>query len=424
MAETNTIAIILAGGEGNRIQPLTNKRAKPAVPFGGSYRIIDFVLSNVRHSGISKVGVLTQYMPDSLRMHLERGWTTRFGRSDDSFLIERAPKTGNGYGPYTHTANAVFQNISLISENPLVKTVNVLGGDHIYVMDYSQMNGFHRDMKADCTISAIRVPISLAANNYGVCTVDSKGRLLKFTEKPANPDPIPGDDGYCLASMGNYTFNAKGLVAELQKDAINPESVHDFGKNIIPTMLEEGKEVFVYNFSDNEIPEMTKSQQGRWRDVGNIEQFATANFELLDYEPAFNLYNPEWAILTYNPTTAGPKIHYSHTGDHLIIGNGSIITHATMQNSIISDVCRVEHATISNSLLLGNNIIGNGATLDRVIVDKDANIPAGVILTPSTDDYMQYNPKGLTKSTHQIPVIERKDGYIIVPKGFDWPAGL
>jgi glucose-1-phosphate adenylyltransferase len=423
MAENKTLAIILAGGEGNRLKPLTLKRAKPAVPFGGSYRIIDFVLSNVRHSGISKVGVLTQYMPDSLRTHLERGWTSRFGRSNDSFLVERAPKTGNGFGPYTHTANAVYQNLNLISDNPLVQTVNVLGGDHIYFMDYSQMNEFHRDMKADATISAIRVPVALAAKNYGVCTVDETGKLLKFTEKPEFPDEIPNDPGFCLASMGNYTFNAKDLVTLLAQDNADETSKHDFGGNIIPKMLSEGHALYVYNFSNNEIPGMTKDQQGRWRDVGNVEQLALANFELLGYEPQFNIYNEEWQILTHNPNAAAAKILKSHTGDQVMIGNGSIITECNLERTIVSGACYVDHAQITNSLLLGNNKIGRGTVLDRVIVDKDAYIPSGVILNPDSDEFMQFN-NGKIISTHYEPIIEKRDGYIVVPKGFIWPKEM
>ena len=297
MSIDDTLVMILAGGEGKRLFPLTQDRAKPAVPFGGRYRIIDFVLNNFINSGFYRIKVLTQYKSDSLNKHITRGWNLSPFLNQYVDLVPAQMRTGGSW--YKGTADAVYQNIFHIhDESP--DYVCVFGGDHIYKMDVWQMLKFHKKNKAELTISAIPIPIE-DAHEFGIIEVDENWRLTGFVEKPQTPPKsIPNNPKMCLASMGNYIFNKNTLVNALEKDSKIENSNHDFGKNVIPMLLEEGKRIFIYNFADNTFAGMTDKEKGYWRDVGCIDAYWQANMDLLDYEPELNLYSKDWPLRTFN----------------------------------------------------------------------------------------------------------------------------
>ncbi len=298
------IAFVLGGGAGKRLFPLTRDRTKPAVPFGGSYRVIDFVLSNFFNSKIEKIYILTQYEPRSLEEHIMRAWVPIFGSGRQNYIRLVPPRQGTDTGWYAGTADAVFQNKRFIEENR-TDVVNIFCGDHIYLMDISQMNDYHLEKKADLTISGIPVKVELAAKRYGVLVVDEEWRLERFEEKPSKPTNIPGMPGYCLASMGNYSFNPEVLVdglAHLEQVKFKGDPVTrrgrfsslDFGFDVIPTMLEHNRKIFVYNFSENRIAGSEIVGKSYWRDIGDLDQFYAANMELIGEDPPFVLNNNEW----------------------------------------------------------------------------------------------------------------------------------
>ena len=288
-----TLAMILAGGAGTRLEPLTRERAKPAVPFGGRYRIIDFVLSNFANSGLYKVKVLTQYKSDSLNNHLSRTWrmTAFLGH-----YVEAVPaQMRTGLDWYKGSADAIYQNLNLISdEEP--EQVFVFGADHVYRMDVRQMLDFHLEHRADCTVAAIPVPIE-QGKDFGIIDVGPDGEMRGFVEKPKHPPPMPGNPAMCLASMGNYLFATETLVQEVVRDAARENSAHDFGKSILGELHQRAR-VFVYDFAKNEVPGMEPKERGYWRDVGDIDSYFEANMELVDVDPVFNLYNVRWPIFT------------------------------------------------------------------------------------------------------------------------------
>ena len=287
----DTLALVLAGGRGSRLCELTEWRAKPAVPFGGKFRLIDFPLSNCVNSGIRRIGVLTQYKAHSLIRHLVRGWSHFHGEVDEFVDILPASQRAGGEW-YQGTADAVFQNLDILrTYKP--KHVLILSGDHIYKMDYGDMLSEHVEKDADMTISCLEVPIEEAAEAYGVLTVDESGRITAFNEKPKNPTPIPGMPGYCMASMGNYLFNTEFLYEQLIKDADEPKSAHDFGNNIIPSIIENYR-VFAQPFRDGNT-----GKAAYWRDVGTLDAYWEANIELLDITPELNIYDLDWPIATH-----------------------------------------------------------------------------------------------------------------------------
>ncbi|MCD7739764.1 MAG: glucose-1-phosphate adenylyltransferase, partial [Candidatus Gastranaerophilales bacterium] len=337
MALDTALVMILAGGEGKRLFPLTRDRAKPAVPFGGRYRIIDFVINNFINSGFYKIKILTQYKSDSLNQHIGRSWPVSpiLGQYID--LVPAQMRTDGNW--YQGTADAVFQNLTHINdENP--KHVCVFGGDHIYRMDVSQMMRFHKKTGAALTISAIPIPIS-QAGEFGIIEVDDNWCLTGFQEKPKTfPKSIPDRPDMCLASMGNYIFETEDLVREVKEDAANPNSNHDFGKNIIPKMLQEGRKIYVYDFSQNEYTGMTESERGYWRDVGSIDSYWQANMDLLDYKPELNLYSTAWPLRTYN---------YNFPPAKFIWEEGERVGMAT--NSMVSEGCIISGGSISRCIL-------------------------------------------------------------------------
>ena len=378
MSIDNALVMILAGGEGKRLYPLTKDRAKPAVPFGGRYRIIDFVLNNFINSGFYKIKVLTQYKSDSLNKHITRGWALSPFLNQYVDLAPAQMRTGSDW--YRGTADAIFQNVFHITdEDP--KYVCVFGGDHIYKMDVSQMLDFHTENQADLTISAIPIPIE-EASEFGIIEVDEKWRLTNFVEKPkTKPKSIPGNPDMCLASRGNYIFDKDTLLYALAKDEQIETSSHDFGKNVIPMLLLEGKRIFIYNFASNSFPGMTDTERGYWRDVGSIDAYWQANMDLLDSSPELNLYSREWPIRTFNYNYPPAKFVWSE-GDRVgmatnsMVSEGCIVSGGGLSRCVLSPRVRVNsYSQISESILMENVDIGRYSRIKRAIIDKNVDIP-------------------------------------------------
>lgn len=378
MFANKTLAMILAGGQGKRLYPLTRDRAKPAVPFGGRYRIIDFVLNNFVNSGFFKIKVLTQYKSDSLNKHISRGWylSGSIGQYVDSVPAQMRID-GNWY---KGTADAIYQNINLITDDNY-HTVCVFGGDHVYKMDVRQKFNYHLHKKADLTISAIPVPIELASE-YGIIEVDDSWRLIGFKEKPKEkPKHIPGDPTKCLASMGNYIWDAETLVEVLKIDAENPDSTHDFGNDVIPLMLKLKKDVYVYDFAKNEHIGMTPSERGYWRDVGTVDSYWQANMDLLKYDPELNLYSKDWPLRTFNYNDPPAKFIWNEdkrigTATNSLVSEGCIISGGSISDCVLSPKVRINsYSNVQNSILMKNVEIGRYAKINKAIIDKNVVIP-------------------------------------------------
>ncbi len=378
MALDTSLVMILAGGEGKRLFPLTRDRAKPAVPFGGRYRIIDFVINNFINSGFYKLKILTQYKSDSLNQHIARSWPVSpiLGQYID--LVPAQMRIDGHW--YKGTADAVYQNLTHIyDEKP--KHVCVFGGDHIYRMDVSQMMRFHKQKEAVLTISAIPIPIS-EASEFGIIEVDENWKLTGFQEKPKDkPKCIPNRPDMCLASMGNYIFETEELVKEVQEDANNPESSHDFGKNIIPKMLKDGQNIYVYDFSQNEYTGMTESERGYWRDVGSIDSYWQANMDLLNYNPELNLYCTDWPLRTYNYNFPPAKFIWEE-GDRVgmatnsMVSEGCIISGGSISRCVLSPQVRINSfSNVTDSILMENVNVGRYSEIRKAIIDKNVEIP-------------------------------------------------
>jgi glucose-1-phosphate adenylyltransferase len=364
------LGFILAGGRGERLQPLTRDRGKPAVPFGGKYRIVDFVLSNFVNSGIHAIYALVQYKAQSLIEHLRVGW--RFGGLPDHFVIAVPPQMRWGESWYRGTADAVYQNLNLLRDfNPDI--VMIFGADHIYRMDLGQMLTYHLEHDAQVTVAALPIPIE-DASAFGIIEADAEGRIRGFEEKPAKPRPLASDASKALSSMGNYIFNRDILVETLIEDA-RRSTDHDFGRTIIPELYPYSG-VFAYNFLANDVPGTREyEEQGYWRDVGTIAAYWQAHMDLLGATPCFDLDNPQWPILT--ATYGGPALHIIN-GDitDSLIGEGCRVDHATVRRSIIGRGVRIEpDAVIEESIVMDHTMIGRGARLRRVIVDRYNVIP-------------------------------------------------
>ncbi|MBN2458753.1 glucose-1-phosphate adenylyltransferase [Candidatus Woesearchaeota archaeon] len=430
MTKNNTLAFVLGGGEGKRLYPLTRDRAKPSVPFGANFRVIDFVLSNLYNSGIRKIYVLAQYESFSLHKHLKNGWYPKFGTGVREFISMLQPAHGHVERWYSGTADAIHQNLRYVSEEK-PKLVDVFGGDHIYLMDVNQMNDFHTDYQADLTISAMPVRKELAANTFGVLIVDKKWQLIGFEEKPTNPTPMPNNPDFCLASMGNYVFKPDVLMDELVKDAKkdttrdkevaqhHPDnlSTHDFGFDVIPAMLRDGKKILVYNFLDNIIEGMSPEERGYWRDIGNLDQFYEANMEFRKEKPQLNLYNPEWGVLTFiessNPAKFISEGGKKGSGAALdsIVANGSVIDKCIVERSVISyNVTINPDAKVSDSILLGYINIGERAVVQKAIIDRGVNVPKGEVIGL---DKAKDKKRGFTIS---------QGGLTVVPRNYKFPG--
>jgi glucose-1-phosphate adenylyltransferase len=373
----NTLALILAGGRGSRLKHLTKWRSKPAVPFGGKFRIVDFPLSNCINSGIRRVGVLTQYKAHSLLLHIQRGWN--FLRGEFGEFVELLPAQQRIESSwYEGTADAVYQNLDILrSHNP--DYVLILAGDHIYKMDYGTMIAEHVESGADMTVGCLTVDLE-SAKGFGVMTVDSENWVSEFTEKPADPKPIPGHENLALASMGIYVFNRKFLFEQLIKDADTPESSHDFGKDIIPNVIERYR-VLAYPFRDS-----NSGKQAYWRDVGTIDAFWTANQELIGVTPPLNLYDRSWPIWTYQEQLPPAKFVFDDEErrgmavDSMVSG-GCVISGAKVTNSLLFSNVRVNsYTTVNQTVVLPDVNIGRNCRILKAVIDRGCDIPEGTII--------------------------------------------
>lgn len=399
--------MVLAGGAGTRLDPLTRERAKPAVPFGGHYRIVDFCLSNFVNSGIFKLKVLTQYKSDSLNNHISRAWrmTAFLGHYVES--VPAQMRTGMDW--YKGSADAIYQNLNIVTdEEP--DNIFVFGADHVYRMDVRDMLDFHREKKAECTVAAIPVPLELG-REFGIIRVGPDGRMLDFVEKPADPPPMPDNPKMCLASMGNYLFATDTLVRTVVADASNEESAHDFGKSIISELYKDSR-VFVYDFAQNEVPGQLEKERGYWRDVGSLDTYYQSNVDLVEVEPVFNLYNERWPIYTSHNDFPPAKFVFAdvekkrvgHATDSLI-SEGCIISGGHVHHSVLSPKVRVNSfAEISESILFENVNIGRHCRIRRAIIDKNVEVPAGMTIG--------YNPEEDKNRFHVTP-----NGVVVIPKG-------
>lgn len=387
------LAIILAGGKGERLYPLTRERGKPAVPFGGKYRIIDFVISNFVNSGIYALYVLVQYKAQSLIEHLRNAW--RLGGLADHFIIMVPPQMRWGETWYQGTADAVYQNLNLIRDfHP--DLVAIFGADHIYRMDISQMIGLHLDRRADITVAALPVPID-QSGNFGILEADEAGRITRFEEKPKRPAAMPGDATHAFASMGNYIFSRDVLVEALVEDA-RRSTDHDFGRTIIPEHVPH-LNIFAYNFLDNDVPGVQPyEERGYWRDVGTITAYWQAHMDLLGRTPLLNLDNDRWPIVAASYPGPSTRIIEGEVTDSLI-GEGSVIDEAVIRRSILGRSVRVERgAVVEESVVMDHTVVGPGARLRRVIADRYNFVPAGAQIGGDTDaDRLRYHldPSGL-----------------------------
>jgi glucose-1-phosphate adenylyltransferase len=376
------LTLILAGGKGTRLEPLTRDRAKPAVPFGGLYRIIDFTLSNCINSGIRKILVLTQYKARSLDRHISAAWGF-LSRELNDYVEVLPPQQRIDENWYKGTADAIYQNIYTI-EKAEPRYVMILAGDHIYKMDYGEMIRFHIENKADMTVGCLPVPIAEAAGQFGVMQVDERSNVIGFEEKPKQPKGVPGDPGIALASMGIYVFTARNMYELLCQDATRPESDHDFGKNIIPMMMGKFK-VIGFPFRDK-----NRKATAYWRDVGTLDAYYQTNMDLIEVDPVLNLYDRDWPIRTFQPQLPPPKTVFSETGgEHSrrgealdsMVCQGSIISGGHVRRSILSPNVRVNSfAVVNDSILFSGVDVGRHCRIRRAIIDKDTKIPPGTTI--------------------------------------------
>ena len=375
----NTYAMVLAGGRGSRLHNLTGWRAKPAVPFGGKFRIIDFVLSNCVNSGIRRIGVATQYKAHSLIQHIQRGWSFLNGQFGEFVDVLPAQQRVEEMW-YQGTADAVFQNIDILrTVDP--DYVLILAGDHVYKMDYGKLLAFHSKMNADMTVACIEVPIE-DARAFGVMGVDGESRVVDFNEKPDHPTPIPGKPDFALASMGIYVFNTRFLFEQLMRDATDTNSSHDFGKDIIPYLVSSNYRVFAQSFEDSCVK--LGGDVPYWRDVGTIDSYWEANMELTKVVPDLNMYDQEWPIWTYQEQLPPAKFVFDDdarrgTAVDSLVSGGCIISGAAVSRSLLYSNVRVHsYSDIQDSVILPNVQIGRNVTLKRVVVDKNCVIPSGL----------------------------------------------
>lgn len=398
---SGVLAMILAGGEGTRLQPLTVSRSKPSVPFGGSYRLIDFVLNNFINSDMLRVYVLTQFKSQSLYLHLKKGWnlTGISGRFIDP--IPAQMRMGKRW--YSGTADAIYQNIGFIEQGS-PDNVCIFGSDHIYKMDIRQMLNYHNEKQAVLTVAAIRVPIE-EASSFGIIEVDGNGRMVGFQEKPKNPKCIPGQPGYALASMGNYIFETNTLLSELTADAEKEESTHDFGKDIIPDLYPDNP-VYVYDFSVNQI----EGEIGAyWRDVGTLDAYWQSHMDLVSDNPPFSLYNRKWPLHTFYPplppATFIDTDKYKTNISQSMISAGCYIQGSTISRSILGFRCNIAAGVeISESIFVGDAKIGEGCRIKRAIIDKQVEIAPGTSIG-----------EDLALDRQRFTVSE--GGIVVIPKG-------
>lgn len=374
----NCLGVILAGGLGERLWPLTQDRAKPAVPFGGVYRIIDFTLSNCLNSNLRRVIVLTQYKAQSLIRHIRIAWSI-FSSACGEFIEVIPAQQRVGFNWYLGTADAVFQNLYYI-DNVDPKYVIILSGDHVYKMDYGKMLKYHMDNNAEATIATIEFPIS-EAHRFGVIQVNEKMKITGFLEKPKDLSLLPKDKDKIMVSMGVYVFNTDFLKDILLEDSNDKESNHDFGKNIIPKLIQFAN-IYAYNFIDE-----NKKQSQYWRDIGTLGSYWEANMDLVYVEPLFNLYDKEWPIRSYQPSAPPAKFVFGQEGKRIgqaidsIVSNGCIISGGQVKNSVLSPWVRINsYSLVEQSILFDNVNIGRSCKIRRAIIDKNTNVPPGTVI--------------------------------------------
>ena len=371
--EPRVLGMVLAGGEGKRLWPLTADRAKPAVPFGGTYRLIDFVLSNLVNAGYLRICVLTQYKSHSLDRHITQTW--RMSTVIGNYITPVPAQQRLGPRWYTGSADAILQSFNLIYDDKPDYIV-VFGADHVYRMDPRQMVSQHIESGAGVTIAGIRVPRD-EATAFGVIDADSDKRVLDFLEKPADPPGLPDNPDQAYASMGNYVFTTEALLEVLREDAEDEDSVHDMGGSIMPMMVKRGT-AYVYDFMDNDVPGAEDRDCGYWRDVGTLDAYYDANADLVAVHPIFNLYNQQWPIYTNNPQLPSAKFIEGGIAQESLVGAGTIIAGATVRHSVISPNVRLHAgAYVEGSVLMDGVQIGRGAVVRRAILDKNVVVPEG-----------------------------------------------
>jgi glucose-1-phosphate adenylyltransferase len=414
----DVLTLILAGGKGTRLEPLTRDRAKPAVPFGGLYRIIDFTLSNCINSDLRKVLVLTQYKARSLDRHITSGWSF-LSRELDEYVEVLPPQQRIDEHWYKGTADAIYQNIYTI-EKADPRYVLILAGDHIYKMDYGDMIRSHLEHGADLTVGCLPVP-ARESIHFGVIQVDEKDRIIGFQEKPREPKTIPGDPQHILASMGIYVFTARLMYELLCQDATRADSDHDFGKNIIPNMIDAQK-VYAYRFRDK-----NRKAVPYWRDVGTLDAYYQANMDLIEVEPILNLYDNEWPIRTYQPQLPPPKFVFRDEGfsDNIrrgeahdsMVCQGCIISGGHVRRSILSPNARINsYAIVESSILFDGVEVGRHCHIRRAIIDKDVSIPANTTIGYNLDHDRQ---RGFQVTEQGVVVIAKAE----LPETFSDKAG-
>lgn len=406
MEMNDVLAVILAGGKGSRLEPLTRDRAKPAVPFGGEYRIVDFTLSNCLNSGLRKMLLLTQYKAASLDRHINVGWQRYFVRELGEFIDVVPPQQRIDENWYRGTADAVYQNIYTM-EKIRPRYVIVLAGDHIYKMDYSKLLSYHIERQADLTIGVLQETLAGASRRFGVMEVDRENRVIGFEEKPEHPKPIPDDPEHCMASMGIYVFTAPFLFEQLCQDATRQGSAHDFGGDVIPSLIQDDA-VYAYPFMDE-----NRKQQAYWRDVGTIDAYYEANMDLVSVDPQLNIYDNAWPLRTYQPNLPPPKFVFAgqqrrgHAVDSIVC-LGSIVSGGRVEHSILGADTRVNsYASVEDSILFEGVDIGRHAKVRRAIIDKGVHIPPGFEIGYDHDVDRQ---RGFTVTENGITVIAKGDG--------------
>lgn len=379
-----TLALILAGGQGSRLYELTTWRAKPSLYFGGKFRIIDFPLSNCLNSGVRRIAVLTQYKAHSLIRHLVQGWSW-FHASSREFveILPASQRIGGEW--YRGTADAVYQNLDIIrTHDP--RFVLILAGDHVYKMDYGPFLAAHVEKNADMTVCCLEVPVSEAAGALGVMTVNDEGRVIAFHEKPEHPTPIPGRPDVCLASMGNYIFNTEFLYEQVIKDADTPGTNHDFGRNVIPSII-KGYRVYAYPFRDPGT-----NEQAYWRDVGTLDAFWEANMELISVTPQLNLYDNLWPIFTHQSQVPPAKFVFDDpdrrgVAIQSMVSGGCIVSGATVRKSVLFSNCQIHsYSAVSDSVILPNVNIGQHCRISRAIIDRGTVLEDGMVIGENAKD--------------------------------------
>lgn len=405
-SKSKVLTMVMAGGRGERLHPLTAERAKPAVPFGGKYRIVDFVLSNLVNSELTSIYVLIQFKSQSLLEHIQSAWPWHDPRGREFITCVPAQmRTGESW--YQGTADAIFQNFNLVEDHKPTH-VAVFGADHVYRMDVDQMLSFHKKTKADATVAAIPVPIK-DASAFGVIEVDEQWRIIGFEEKPAAPKPIPGQPDKALASMGNYLFNTKFLKHVLTHDA-KRDSAHDFGRDILPAVYKESP-IYAYNFAENEIPGQARGEiRGYWRDIGNLRSYFDAHMDLKNPAPVFNLYNRKWPVHTAPSDDPPAKFVFDEVGRkgeavHALVSEGSIVSGGRVQDSVLGRRVFVHsYSLVADSILMDDVDVGRHCKIRRAIIDKGVKIPPGTEIGYDSD------------RDRQRWVVDAESGIVVIPK--------